>query len=175
MAEQIFDRLPPETGLFMQVWADTFLTELEQSLGDITDQLTEIRAVQRRDSISGSFTKPSNVLSAADAGADVTITIIGHDRFYGDETSLTVAGGSLTGLAFSTTYGVYYDDSTRADTTPTYHATVDLETAQNNYVAGRHLVGSVETPANGDPPTEGGTAPPGSGYTPGGGGGIVIP
>jgi hypothetical protein len=137
---------------------------------DLAEQLALIQATQRRDAISSSYTAPSAVLTASDAGSNATITIAAHTRFYGDETSLAVAGGSLTGLAYSTIYAVYYDDSTRADTTPTYVSTTTINEAQNNYVAGRHLVGTVTTPAAAGPPTSGGTSPPGSGYTPVGGG-----
>jgi hypothetical protein len=135
---------------------------------EIERQLDDIRATVRRDAISASYTSPSGVLTAEDAGADASITIADHTRFWGDETSLPITGDVLTGLAFETTYAVYYDDETRAVTAPTFHATTDLATAQANYVAGRHLVGTVATPANGDPPVSGGTAPPGSGYDPGG-------
>jgi hypothetical protein len=137
--------------------------ELERQLGDIRDTI-------RRDAISASFTQPSAVLTAADAGTDASITVANHVRYWGDETSVSVTGDVFTGLAFTTVYAVYYDDETRAQTAPDYQITTDIKTAQNNYAPGRILVGTVETPANGDPPVSGGTAPPGSGYDPGGGG-----
>ena len=119
--------------------------------------------------IPGSFTIPTLVLTATDVGANVTIAVASHVRRYGDGTELAVTGGNLTGKSYSTTYGVYYDDETRADATPSFVATTDLETAQHNYVAGRHYVGTVTTPAAAGGPTTGGSPPAGSGYTAGAG------
>lgn len=118
-------------------------------------------------SILGSFTIPTLVLTATDAGANATIAIASHIRRYGDGSSLTVSAGSLTGKSYSTTYAVYYDDITHEDTTPTYVATTDLEEAQHNYIDGRHYVGTVTTPAAAGAPTTGGSPPAGSGYTAG--------
>jgi hypothetical protein len=122
-----------------------------------------------RVAILGSFTIPTLVITAADVGTTVTITIASHIRRYGDGTSLGVAGGSITGKAFSTKYAIYYDDDTRQDTSPSYQATTDLEEAQHNYVVGRHYVGTVTTPADGAASTTGGGPPAGSGYTAGAG------
>lgn len=113
--------------------------------------------------IVGSATSPSVVLSATDAGADATITIAAHTRVYGDGTTLAVAGGALTGLAYTTTYWIYYDDPTTADMTPTYIATTNAPTSQPNYVTGRHFVAKVTTPASGGGGTSGGGGPPGGG------------
>lgn len=121
--------------------------------------------VIKNDKISASATEPSVVISAADVGSDCTITIAAHTRRYGDGTTLAVSGGSITGLAFSTTYAVYYDDPTTADTTPTYVATTTLKNAQPNSASGRHYVDQVTTPA------DGGGSSSGGGYLPPGGGG----
>lgn len=122
-----------------------------------------------RVSLLGSFTIPTLVLTASDAGANVTISVAAHIRRYGDGTELAVAGGNLTGKSYSTKYAIYYDDETREDGTPSYVATTDLETAQHNYEAGRHYVGTVTTPAAAGAPTTGGSPPAGSGYTAGAG------
>lgn len=119
--------------------------------------------------ILGSFSIPTLVLTATDAGANVTISVASHIRRYGDGTSISVSGGNLTGKSYSTKYAVYYDDDTREDTTPAYVATTDLEEAQHNYEAGRHYVGTVTTPAALGLPTTGGSPPAGSGYTAGAG------
>jgi hypothetical protein len=88
-------------------------------------------------------------LSAADAGSNATITISGHTRYYpqadGSITSVSVTGGSLTGLAYSTLYYIYYDQPSRAGGAVTYHSTTSITTAAQ--VNDRHLVGSVTTPA----------------------------
>ena len=122
-----------------------------------------------------SYTVPTSVLSASDAGSNATITISGHLRVYPvqgsiDLADLTVAGGSLTGLSYSTGYYVYYDDTTLEDATPAYAATTSAATAQVGAAAGRHFVGFITTPASGG----GGTSGTG-GSPPGGGGGNPIP
>lgn len=146
---------------------------LEAAQADLAAQLALIQATQRRDAISSSWPLPAQVLTASDAGTDAKVNVLAHTRVYGDETKLEgLAAHEFTGLAYSTTYGVYYDDPTRSDTTPDYQITTDLKLAQHNYVAGRHLVGEVTTPAAGGASTGGGSAPPGSG---GGGGGWINP
>jgi hypothetical protein len=96
-----------------------------------------------------SHTVPTTILHAADVGADVTITIDAHTRVLGDATSLAIAGGSVTGLAFSTVYAGYYDDATLESLTPTYHFTTDLKAAQTVAAEGRFFLGIITTPANG--------------------------
>ena len=117
--------------------------------------------------ILGSYSIPTMTLTASDVGSDVTIAVAAHVRQYGDGSSLGIDAGSITGLAFSTKYVVYYDDDTRENTSPTFLASTDLETGQHNYAVGRHYVGTVTTPANGAAATTGGSPPAGSGYTAG--------
>lgn len=86
-----------------------------------------------------------NPLSATDAGASATIIVATHNRVYGDGTSVSVTGASLTGKAYSTQYWVYYDDPSRAGGSVAYVATtIENDAAQ---VGNRHLVGAVLTPA----------------------------
>jgi hypothetical protein len=108
-------------------------------------------------------------LSATDAGADATISISSHTRKYSDTSSVSVNSGTLTGLAYSTTYTIYYDQTSRAGGSVTYHATTDPNTGLANAAAGRHLCGKITTPAAGAGDTGGGVAPPsgGGGYSPG--------
>lgn len=136
---------------------------LAAAVADITAAQADIIAVTTSDKISSSWTVPAKVLTAVDAGTDVTITIANHTRLYGDGSQLAVTGGTFTGKAYSTNYGVYYDDLTCADTTPAYGITTTLSNAQNNFVAGRHRVGDLVTPGAGGAATSGGTNPPGSG------------
>lgn len=102
-------------------------------------------------------------LTATDVGASVTISVSAHTRVYGDGTTLAIAGpSSILGLAYSTGYYVYYDDPTRADTTPSYQTTTTESTAAQT--GDRHLVGYVMTPAAAAPPVDGETVrPPGLG------------
>jgi hypothetical protein len=92
-------------------------------------------------------------LTGTDAGANATVTISAHTRVYGDGTSVSVNGGSVTGLAYSTLYYVYYDQPSRAGGAVTYAATTSEATAAQT--GNRHLVGSVTTPAAAAGPTAG--------------------
>lgn len=99
-------------------------------------------------SLQGSYVSPTNVLTATDAGASATITIAGHNRIYGDGTTVAVTGGALPGLAYSTSFSVYYDDPARAGGAVTYHSTSDPATASPSAAnPDRHFVGAVKTPA----------------------------
>lgn len=158
------------------------LTNIESILTDILAAQAAADAAQatadqalRESARINSYPSPSSVLTAADVGATATVTIAAHTRVYPVQGSVdvpdtSVAGGTATGLAFSTTYYVYYDDPTLEDTTPTYVATTSLETAVAGASAGRHYVGKVITPADGAGGTTGTGVPP-----PGGGGGDFIP
>lgn len=134
-------------------------------LDDLATQLASINAVTASNAISASWISPSSVLTAADAGSDATITIASFTRLYDDGSSVSITGGNLTGLAYSTIYAVYYDDTTRENETPTFVATTDTGEARHNFVGGRHYIDTITTPAASDPPTSGG------GYSPPGGGG----
>lgn len=159
-----------------------FLTALETALSGQQDQLDAITvlqaqmldriaeieaaqatadAVTRDNAISASWVS-GLTLSASDAGTDASITITDHTRFYDDTTSLAITGATLTALAYSTEYHIYYDDPTRADTTPVFQSSTDASVAAPNRAAGRHYVGSITTPAAGGGSTSGGgSEPPG--------------
>jgi hypothetical protein len=104
------------------------------------------------------------IISAADAGSDVTITISGHDRVYpqadGSNVTVAVAGASLMGLAYSTQYWIYYDDPTRTGGAVTYQTATTSTTAAQT--GNRHSVGAVTTPAALAAPSDGNVIrPPG--------------
>lgn len=84
-------------------------------------------------------------LTATDAGSDVTVTISAHTRHYGDGTSVSVSGGSITGLAYSTSYWVGYVQPSRAGGSVTYAAATSIQ--GNGITADYHFVGAVVTPA----------------------------
>lgn len=157
-----------------QVWWQQVKEAIEQNeaaQGLIFDAIDEAvggaNGLTNQVAIMGSFSIPTMILTATDAGADATITIANHIRHYANGEDLTITGGTVTGLAYSTTYAVYYDDETRLLAAPTYAATTDLETGQHNYETGRHYMGTVTTPAAAGGPTTGGSPPAGSGYTAG--------
>lgn len=172
---------------------DKFLTALETSLTDITNNVAAIQAAQaaanaaqtsantaqstantanttatrakKNDALSTSWTSPGTILTASDAGTSATITVSTHTRKYSDATSASVTGSSITGLAYSTTYYVYYDDDAHAGGAQTYSAVTNPNTAAYNAATGRHYCGSVTTPAAGGGSTTGGVTPTGGGYS----------
>lgn len=85
-------------------------------------------------------------LTATDAGANATITISAHTRRYGDGTTAAISGGTLTGLAYSTDYWIFYDADKGTAGAVTYQAAT---TVQGNATGAtnRHFVGAVTTPA----------------------------
>jgi hypothetical protein len=89
------------------------------------------------------------VITAADVGANVTITIAAHTRNYpqpdGSVISVAVTGGSLTARSYSTDYFVYYDDPARTGGGVTYQSTTAAATAAQ--IGDRHTVGEILTPA----------------------------
>lgn len=123
---------------------------------------TTANTVKRDDKIGSSSVIPANVLTATDAGTDATIVVAAHTRLYNDGSQLSVGGHTFTACAYGTDFGIFYDDTTCADTTPTYQKTTTLSHALNSFVAGRHFVGIVATPASGGAPTTGGSTPVGT-------------
>lgn len=104
-------------------------------------------------------------LTATDAGTNATISISAHTRVYGDATSVSVNSGTITALAYSTAYFIYYDQPSRAGGAVTYQATTSITTAAQT--GDRHTVGRVTTPAAAAPPNNGnGVEPPGVGNIP---------
>lgn len=99
-------------------------------------------------------------MTASDAGTDATVTISAHTRIYGNGTSVSVNGGTVTGLAYSTGYFIYYDQASRAGGAVTYQATTSAATAAQT--GDRHSLGAVTTPAGGGGPVDGNVnLPPG--------------
>lgn len=121
------------------------------------DDVTEASA------LANSYVSGATV-AATDAGANVTVTISAHTRHYpqpdGSTVDVSVSGGSVTALAYSTTYFIYYDDAARAGGAVTYQATTSSTSAAQ--IGDRHMVGSVLTPAALAAPTGGSyVSPPG--------------
>jgi hypothetical protein len=176
----------------MQLWWDELARNLETAFNGLEDTVAAVAAAQAAadaanaaasaadaaavsaQSAADSTTAQSNLvnsypdgatLSAADVGANVTVTVGAHDRVYGDATVLSVAGGTVTGQPYSTLLYIYYIDATRADATPTYLATTDPNAAAQT--GDTHLIGSVTTPAAAAPPNNGNyVEPPGVGNIP---------
>lgn len=105
-------------------------------------------------------------ITATDAGANATVTISAHTRHYpqpdGTTVDVAVNGGSVTALAYSTTFFIFYDDAGRAGGAVTYQATSSESTAAQ--IGARHTVGAITTPAAAGADTGGAyTRPPGPG------------
>lgn len=110
--------------------------------------------------LNNSYVTGLTTFNAADAGASVTITISAHTRVYTDGASVAVSGGTITGLAYSTVYRVYYDDALRAGGAVTYQATTVAANAAQT--GARHSMGAITTPAPAGGPIDGNEVlPPG--------------
>jgi len=134
----------------------TTISGLDEMPGTLAsqDSLNTVTAFNRNSMQSAS------PLTAADVGADTTITIAAHDIVY-DGGTVSYNAGSITGLAFATGYFVYAEDADKEGGAVTYLATITGTNIAAS--AGRYYVGAITTPADG----AGGT-----GGAPGGGGGI---
>ncbi len=155
--------------LAFTVYWQQLIDSLSATLTNITDILASATAAGREAARLSSYTLPSSVLTAADVGTTATVTIAIHDRVYPvqgiiDVPDITITAGSITGLPFSTTFYIYYDDTTLANTSPNFLATTGLGTASVGAAPGRHFLGKIITPADGAGDTVGtGGSPPGGG------------
>ncbi len=178
--QQVVDKAEAQEAL-----QDAIIADVQQAQADIiaaqtaitttqtnqAAQLLLIEEAQRDIARIASYTAPTNTLTASDVGATAMISVAAHTRIYpGVVADVAITAGSITGLAFSTKYGVYYDDATLAATSPTFIATTSIVDSYVGAGASRHFVGVITTPA------DGGAASSGSGGTPpGGGGGEILP
>lgn len=138
-------------------------TDITAAQADITttqaDQADQLKLLKRVTSW------PYGVsLGATDAGSDATITVSAHTRIYGNGDTVAILAGSITSLAYSTTYGIYYDDGTLAVTDPAFLATTSTSASLPTANTSRHHIGVITTPAASDPDTVGDpSSPPGGG------------
>lgn len=141
----------------------TAQADIVTAQSDITttqaDQAAQLKLLKRVTSWPYGVT-----LTGTDAGSDATVTISAHTRIYGNGDTVAISSGSITGLAYSTTYGIYYDDSTLAVTSPTFLSTTTTSNSLPTANASRHHIGVITTPAASDPDTGGDpSSPPGGG------------
>jgi hypothetical protein len=95
-------------------------------------------------------------LSAFDAGSNATITIAASSIQMGFGI-VNYNSGSISGLAYSTTYYVYCDDPNYAGGAVTYFATTSANVLTAN--SGRVYIDQIVTPASGAGPTGGHDGP----------------
>jgi hypothetical protein len=95
----------------------------------------------------------SNPLTSTDAGGSAKISVAAFVMRTSSKGDISINSGSVTGLSYDTLYYVYYDDSTLAGGSPTYHATTTKTDAING--SGRFFVGSIMTAVSTGPQTLG--------------------
>jgi len=97
-------------------------------------------------SLVNSYAEGSSIVSANSAG---NITIATHTRKYGDGSSVSVTGSTISTSAVSgDVVRIFYDDPTRAGGAVTYQFTVDPATAPVQS-GNRHVVGAALIPSSG--------------------------
>lgn len=148
-----------------QTAADTANSAAAAADAAATDAQNTADEITESSALASSYVSGITI-SATDAGANATITISAHTRHYpqpdGSTVDVSVNGGSVTGLAYSTTYFIYYDDPTRSGGVVTYQASTSDATAAQ--IGDRHTVGAIVTPAAAAPDTGGNyVRSPGSG------------
>lgn len=171
------------------IWWQKLVKAIETSINDITDALeaagiaiaaadaaqaaaddaqAAATAAQAAAESAGTTSKLSGsgvsgcTITASDAGGSASIAVSAHTRNYSDGSSVAVNSHNYTGLAYSTTYYMYYDDPDFTGGAVSYQIT----TTQGDAIqtGARHLVGKVTTPAALGANNGGSyTAPPGHG------------
>lgn len=146
-------------------WWDKFAKSIEDAFNHLDATVAAIAAAQAAANAANAAAAAANAaagdaaaqaaitnsgvtgvtITGSDAGSNATASITAHTRVYGNGTSVSVNSGSVTGLAYSTLYYIYYDQPSRAGGAVTYQATTSQATAAQT--GNRHLVGSVTTPA----------------------------
>lgn len=110
---------------------------------------------------------PRYMLIATTTGASSSISVARHDWDYPDGTSTEITRelGVITGLTPDTEYWVAFDDTTLADTNPTYFAVTTAADGENSATNPyRHGLGNIRTPPIGSVVSITGGAQPGVSY-----------
>lgn len=170
--QHIVDKNGAPTVLFQQWWQQA-MVQIETSINGIQAAIDAAAAANAAAAAANTAATTANnaadaasadnaiansgvvglTMTASDAGASATITISAHTRVYADGTSAAVLGGSITGLAYSTSYYVYYHDAAHAGGAVSYlYSTSASAAIQAGDV---HSVGAVTTPAAAGAPKDG--------------------
>lgn len=96
-----FDRLPSEAGLFMQVWADTFLTALEEALGGIEDNVAAIQAALTAAGIAQSTAEAAQATAEAAQQSADTAAALADTALSGSTSASETYSNSLSGATYS--------------------------------------------------------------------------
>lgn len=177
--EAIVDREGRPTRRYQQIWQNAMtaiketlttqggqIDELEAVYNGInTAQATGAQALQTANAtisfidITNSYTDPVGVGSASSAGV---VTISAHNRVYpGSASSVSVNGGTVSGLTAGSYVTVYYTDPARAGGTVSYQGTTGAISQSGD----THIVWQGTIPGAGEPDAPG-AGPSAPGYTP---------
>lgn len=162
-SEAIVDQEGRPTRRFQQLWENAIgglkdalsnqgqsISELEAIYAGInTAQATATQAVQAAAAtqsavdLTNSYTDPVGVLTATSGGV---VTVAAHTRIYGDGTTATVSGGTVSGFASGANVTIYYSDPARAGGAVSFQGTTEAVAQTGD----RHIVGQVLIPAVGE-------------------------
>ena len=164
MLDRLQAAIAPGLPRGLYTWSQRVCEQIEETFDTVAGaelDLVDLTAASEDYAIITSYAIPGTILTGADVGATATIAVANHSRRYGDGTTVSVTGATLSAFfSFSTTYYVYYDQASRAGGAVTYNATTNPNTAAPSKATGRHFCGVITTPANGAGNTTGGVAPP---------------
>ncbi len=116
------------------------------------DEVTDGSNRKAMTAASTSYRPTTNPLTGSDAGSNATITISSF-TMRSNGTDISVNSGSITGLSYSTVYYIYYDDAGFAGGAVSFQSTTTKEVCLSSNA--RFYVGSIRTPAAGQPNTAG--------------------
>jgi hypothetical protein len=100
-----------------------------------------------------SYRPLTNPLTAKDDGGSTEIDIASFTMRVANGNDVSINSGVISGLAYNTTYHVYYDDPTYAGGTVSFYANTNQAIALD--ATGRFYVGSIQTPTIGGVDTVG--------------------
>jgi hypothetical protein len=161
-------RITDLNGSITPLWQAWFEQSWTSLVKQVTDMATTIAALQqevKRNAISSSSTVPTALLTQADTGTAVRITMAAHTRLY-DGGSQVEVSAAFVDAPYVKDVALYYDDPELDGGVVAMNYTLIRAEAQANYVPGRHFLGAITTIAAGAPPV---TVPDGGTYPPGGG------
>ena len=110
---------------------------LQEIVGVVTTQLTDRSYI----------VTPADPLTAKDNGAAAAIDVASITIHWPDIAHVVYQSQTVTGLAFSTQYALYFEDEDRAGGAPSVFITLDATEVLE--VGGRVFLGVITTPADG--------------------------
>ena len=136
--------------------ASDAMTAADTATGAAEEAKSQVGLVFTFQQVRDSYSD-DGVLSATAVG-EAEISVAAHDRHYLNSTvAVHLNAGAIDGLAFNTTYQVFYDDPKFEGGSVAYQASTTIEGALASLEhPARHFVGEVKTPASGGTGTTGG-------------------